>query len=118
MLVTLDQATRHETPNAVMRRYPGTATAVWRTEMVPGATGPEHVFDVEQVVVVVEGRLRVTVQDETLVAGPGDAITLPAGLTRQLANDADGPLVAISSAPPGGTAQVGDAGGVPVPWAG
>jgi len=117
MFATLAGSVMHETPNAVMRRYPGDATAVWRTEMASGAAGPSHVADREQVVVVLEGHLQVMVGADLHRLAPGDAVALPAGMVRQLANPHDAPVVTITAAVPGGTARVGDADAVPVPWA-
>lgn len=117
MFSTLASSSVHETPNAVMRRYPGTALAVWRTEMAPGASGPHHVVDVEQVVVVLAGRLEATLDGDVRILGPGDAATLPAGSVRQMANPHDAPLITVTAAAPGGRAQVGDAAPVPIPWA-
>jgi len=90
---------------------------MWRTDMAPGAAGPSHVVDREQVVVVLEGHLQVMVGADRHGLAPGDAVALPAGVVRQLANPHDTPVVTLTAAAPGGTARVGDADPVPVPWA-
>ncbi len=117
MFTSLGSSSLHETPNAVMRRYPGTSIAVWRTDMAPGAAGPRHVVDTEQVLVVLEGRLHATVGDAVHTLEAGDAVTLPAQVLRQLANPHDAPAVTLTASVPGGMARVGDADPVPVPWA-
>lgn len=106
----------HVTPNATMRRYPGSEVALWRTEMAPDARGPLHRIDVDQVVVVLEGSLEVTLDGELRAMGPGDSVLLPAGLERQLVAGQAG-VVTVSSALPGGVAQVADGEPVVVPWA-
>lgn len=106
----------HATPAAEMRRYPGSAIAVWRTTTQPATAGPVHRIDREQVVVVVEGALSVTIDDTTVEARPGDAVVLPAGAERQLRNDGPEPVVTITSAVPGSQATVGDGDAVTVPW--
>lgn len=116
MLTSLDSTTVHSTPAAEMRRYPGTAVAVWRSTLPPVSAGPVHTIDIEQVVVVVEGTLSATVEGTTVAAGPGDAVLLPASAVRQLRNDGPGPVVTITSALPGSRARVGDGDPVPVPW--
>jgi quercetin dioxygenase-like cupin family protein len=119
---SLSDAIAFETPNAVMRTYASPAVgdnslAVWRTEMVPGASGPLHATDVEQVVVVVDGRLLAVVDGVERVLEPGDAVVLAAGTVRRLANAGDLPVVTFTAAQPGAMATAGDAAPVPVPWA-
>lgn len=115
MITTLDETEVHVTPNATMRRYPGTEVAVWRTEMAPAARGPLHRIDVDQVVVVLEGGLEVTVDGSVRPLGPGDSMLLAAGCERQLVAGGAG-AVTLSAAVPGGIARVGDGEPVVVPW--
>lgn len=117
MFTTLAESSTHETPNAVMRRYPGNTVAVWRTEMAPGAAGPQHVADLEQVVVVLEGCLDVMIGGQVTTLDPGDAVVLAAGVARRLSNPHGTPVVTLTAATPGGKARVGDGNPVPVPWA-
>lgn len=116
MHTPLNSTAVHTTPTAEMCRYPGSAVAVWRSTTAPGTAGPVHRIDREQVVVVVEGTLSVTIADATVEAGPGDAVLLPAGAVRQLRNDGSVPVVTISSAVPASLATVGDGDAVIVPW--
>src|SRR3954470_18056277 len=112
-----------ETPAATMRTYasPSTAVpspvAVWRTEMAAGGTGPLHVVDIDQVVVVVAGQLRAEVDGRELVVPAGDSALLPAGVARRL-GAGSGDLVTVTAAQPGGTARIGSGDPVVVPWAG
>ncbi len=118
----LSDAAVFETANAVMRTYASptvgdNSVAVWRTEMAAGAAGPLHATDVEQVVVVVEGRLEAVVDGVERILAAGDAVVLPPGTPRRLSNAGDGTVVTLTAAHPGAQATVGDADPVPVPWA-
>lgn len=115
MITRLDEATVHVTPNATMRRYADTEVAVWRTEMGPSASGPRHRLDTDTVVVLVDGRLEVHLDDEVESLAPGDAVLLPSGSMRQLVAAEDG-AVTLSAALPGGVARVGEGEPVVVPW--
>jgi quercetin dioxygenase-like cupin family protein len=112
----LSDATLHTTPAAEMRRYPGTAVAVWHTTAAPATSGPNHRIDREQVVVVIKGELTAQVDGATIVASAGDAVVLPAGAVRQLRNDGSGVLHTVTAAVPGSLAQVGEADPIVVPW--
>ena len=109
--------TVHTTPNAEMRRYPGETLAVWRTSMAAGATGPRHTIDREHAVVVLAGELHAEVDGAVQVVPAGEAIAIPAGAERQLANRGSSPLVTLTAALPGSIARVGDGDPVAVPWA-
>ncbi len=116
MFTTLASSMMHRTPNAVMHRYPGSSLAVWRTELAPGATGSEHVIDVEQVVVVVDGLLCTKVDGDVRTLQPGDSAAIAAGAVRQLTNPHSAAVVTLTAAMPGVTARVGAADRVVVPW--
>jgi quercetin dioxygenase-like cupin family protein len=95
---------RTETPNAVMTTLAsptqgGSQHAVWRVDMAPGAFGPEHAFDTDQVWTVLNGRARITVAEETTTVAPGDTVIMPADAQRQVFADADQGFTAIVSAP-------------------
>lgn len=117
----LADATVFETPNAVMRVHAGPAAtaselAVWRAEMKPGAAGPLHSASTEQVLVVVEGRLRALLDETEYLLEPGDSLILPAGAQRQLGTAGEQRVVTLTSARPGATARVGDSAPTPIPW--
>ena len=123
-LVPLAGARAVVTPAATMRTYaspsgPAPASvSVWRTEMDPGAAGPLHAVSEDQVLVVLEGGMRVVVGGEREHAlGPDDALLLAAGVERQLFAGPAG-AVTLWACRPGPTARVGDGAPVPVPWAG
>jgi quercetin dioxygenase-like cupin family protein len=113
--------TEFATPNAVMRTYAspsltGSALAVWRAEMEPGAAGPLHAASGEQVLVVLDGELTVAVRGSTSVLAPGDSIAIPAGAERRLSNAGSAPVALVACSTPAPTATV--RGGEPQPCAG
>lgn len=52
--------------------------------MAAGAQGPRHVFDSEQLWTVLEGRVSVAVDDQTVELAAGDTIVLPADTERRI----------------------------------
>lgn len=119
-LVRHADARRTATPNATMTTHASptqgatTRLAVWSVEMTPGAAGPEHAFDVEQVWTVLDGRATARVDGTDHDLGPGDALVLPAGVPRRI--HAVEPFRAVVAAPAG--ARATPVGGEPVlpPW--
>jgi quercetin dioxygenase-like cupin family protein len=103
-LVRRDATRRVETPNAAMTTYAspsqgGSRQALWRVEMAPGASGPVHVMDGEQIWTVLDGAAVVTVDDEQVEAAVGDTVVLEAGRTRRIAADPGRGLTAIVTGP-------------------
>lgn len=95
---------RSATPNAVMTTHAsptqgGSAIAVWRVEMAPGAAGPLHTFDVEQVWTALEGGATVDLDGEPTTVGPGDTIVMPAGAPRRVQAGPEQGFVAVVAAP-------------------
>lgn len=100
--VRRDGTRRTETPNAGMTTYAsptlgGAAQALWQVEMVPGATGPEHVMVGEQVWMATGGAATVRVGDDQVELAAGDTLVLPAGVVRRIAADPARGFVAIVS---------------------
>jgi quercetin dioxygenase-like cupin family protein len=95
----------------------GSDLAVWRVEMAPGAVGPVHSVDAEQVLVVLEGELQVHVDGTTTDLGPDGSKVLPASAQRQLANRSPRPAVAIVSSRSGARASTAERSDVSIPWA-
>lgn len=115
-------ARRSETPNAVMTTLASPTLSgaeelsVWRVEMTAGQEGPVHVFDAEQVWLVVAGRPAIEVDGERFVLEPGDALQIPALVARQVRAGEGAAFVVCSRA--GSTVVAGTADGRPVtpPW--
>ncbi|RZJ44383.1 MAG: cupin domain-containing protein [Brevundimonas sp.] len=121
-VIHADQSRRSETPNAVMTTLAsptlgGSALALWRVEMTPGAVGPEHRFDVEQIWTLVAGAGDVVIEGLSQAVGPGDTVVLRAGELRQVRADAVTGLQAFVVAPGQARAILADGTdrGVP-PW--
>lgn len=111
------EARRTETPNAVMTTFAsptlgGAAQALWQVEMAPGASGPVHVMDAEQIWRAVAGGATVHLEGEDVPLAPGDTVVLPAGLVRRIEADPDAGFTAVVTGAGGARACV--PGGEPV----
>jgi quercetin dioxygenase-like cupin family protein len=99
-----------ETPNAKMATLASptasatTGMSVWMVEMGEGQEGPPHVFDVEQVWTVLDGALTITVDGAPTALSPGDTLTLPAAVVRQVRATSDARVLACG--PSGATVAV------------
>jgi quercetin dioxygenase-like cupin family protein len=114
------ESRRTETPNAVMTTLAsptlgGAEHSVWRVDMRPGATGPLHAFDAEQVWTVVEGGATVALDGEAVVVVPGDTVVIPAVVRRRICADPEAGFAAIVAASPGASASTPDGAGGTVP---
>ena len=114
-------ARRTETPNAVMTTYAsptqGRSTqALWRVEMAPGARGPVHAMDSEQVWTVLDGAATVDLEGERYDVGPGDTVVLPPARTRRITADPDQGLTAIVAGTGAAVASGPDRDPVVPPW--
>ncbi|WP_409466460.1 cupin domain-containing protein [Amycolatopsis sp. GA6-003] len=110
------ESRRTETSNAVMTTLAsptqgGSQQAVWRVEMAPGAVGPVHTFDTEQVWTILDGGAEVTVSGVVETVEKGETVVLPADAERQVRADARSGMVAIVCAP--GSTRVYRTGVVP-----
>lgn len=91
--------------------------STWKVRMKPDSPSPVHAVDRDQVWMPVSGVFEFTVDDESAKVGPGQAIVVPAGSSRQfhaVAEEAEA-FVCMQA---GG--QVGAPGGdawQPIPWA-
>jgi quercetin dioxygenase-like cupin family protein len=121
-VIPRERARRTETPNAVMTTLAsptqgGPAHALWHVEMAPGASGPAHRFDVEQVWTVLSGAAAIELGGERVALAAGDTIVMPAGAVRRVHADSVAGLAALVTAPAGARASLADGTdrGVP-PW--
>lgn len=104
---------RTTTPNAVMTTHAsptqgGSTLAVWTVEMAPGAAGPLHSFDADQVWTALTGTATVELAGDSVVVGPGDTLVLPVGVPRRIVADPDAGFSAVVAAPAGARASVAD----------
>lgn len=121
-VITENEARTTTTPNGSMTTLAAptlgsTELSSWRVRMAPGASGPVHAVDREQVFVPLSGAFAITVDGRTATVTPGTSAVLPAGVQRQVAV-ADGPAEALVCMPAGGRVTVpGQDGARPLPWA-
>jgi quercetin dioxygenase-like cupin family protein len=92
--------------------------AVWRGVTEPGASTPPHTHDHEEVLVVLAGSGRVTMDGEEVEVWAGDVVIVPAGKLHRLFGPADGePLDAIAVMPLGTRTFLPDGEELQAPWA-
>jgi quercetin dioxygenase-like cupin family protein len=121
-VIVIENARTSSTPNAELASLAtpslgSTELCSWRVSMRPGAEGPVHAIDREQVWMPLSGSLAVTVDDVTSVVSAGQAVILPAGEVRQMRVE-DGPVEALVCMAAGGHAtRPGSDERVPLPWA-
>ncbi|WP_054812258.1 cupin domain-containing protein [Nocardia arizonensis] len=112
---------RTETPGGVMTTLASptqgeAGLALWRVEVGPGASGPRHAIDADQIWTVVHGRITVDLDDTELTAAEGDTVVLHADRWRQISGGDSG-FTAIVAAPAGAMARTpGGAEPVLPPW--
>jgi quercetin dioxygenase-like cupin family protein len=121
-VVSHAESRRTETPAGVMTTLAsptlgGAERPIWRVEMEPGKSGPEHRFDVEQVWTVLAGGATVELDGRPIALGVGDTVIMPPAVPRRVIADAEHGFAAIVTAPAGARASLldGTDRGVP-PW--
>jgi quercetin dioxygenase-like cupin family protein len=95
----------------------GASRSLWRVDAKPGAVGPVHDFDSEQVWSWVAGAATVELGGDTFAVAAGDVVVMPARTVRRVLADPAGGYTAIVAAPAGARALAADGAdyGVP-PW--
>ncbi|RZJ00956.1 MAG: cupin domain-containing protein [Brevundimonas sp.] len=121
-LIKAADARLTETPNAAMTTLAsptlgGSMLAMWRTNMEPGASGPVHTFDAEQIWTLEQGGATVVLDAVPYILAPGDTLVMPAGLVRQVLADPVAGMTALVVSTAGARATLADGAdkGVP-PW--
>ncbi|MFF9347109.1 cupin domain-containing protein [Streptomyces sp. NPDC014734] len=114
------ESRRTETPNAVMTTLAsptlgGAGQAVWRVDMRPGATGPLHAFDAEQIWTTVEGGATIELDGEKHALVPGDTVVMPAAVPRRVYADPERGFAAVVTSFPGASASTPGGTGTTVP---
>lgn len=121
-VVSESEARTTRTPNAVVTTLAAPSQgsgelSSWRVSMEPGAEGPVHMIDREQVWMPVAGSFAFTVNGDTALVGAGQAAIVPAGVIRQV-RVAEGPAEALVCMAVGGQVTVpGSDERRPLPWA-
>lgn len=94
-----------------------TEASVWRVEVQPDAGAVPHELTREEILVVMEGTARATIDGVTEDVAAGGAIVVPAHAEFSLAASGTEPLVALAFLPVGGQAKIGDGALFTPPWA-
>ena len=79
----------------------GAGQVLWRVEMPPGASGPRHAFDAEQVWTVLDGGATIELDGTPTEVTAGDTIVLAPDVPRRVVADAGHGFAAIATAPAG-----------------
>ncbi|MER6579795.1 cupin domain-containing protein [Nonomuraea sp. NPDC001023] len=82
----------------------GASRSFWRVDAKPGAQGPRHDFDSEQVWSWLSGGATVELGDERFEVGPGDTVVMPAHVVRRVLADAEAGYAAVVTAAAGARA--------------
>ena len=93
-----------------------TDTSVWRVELEPGHPATPHELTREEVFIVLSGRARVRLGEDTREAGAGDAIVVPRDTRFEIDVLGDESFNAICCMPAGGEARLDDGTTFPPPW--
>lgn len=94
-----------------------TELSTWKVRMRPGATGPEHVIDREQVWTVTAGALEIASEGRTERVDAGQTAILPAGAVRTVSTADQAAEALVAMAADGSASLPGDDTARPVPWA-
>lgn len=97
------QARLSETPGGVMTTFAsptqgGASQSLWKVQAKPGAEGPVHDFDVEQVWHWVDGAASVELGGETHSVAAGDTVVMPARTIRRVLADPEHGYTAVVTA--------------------
>lgn len=89
----------------------------WRLEIAAGTAGQPHRVSQEEVLVMLSGRLTVTLEDASPAPlGVGDAVLVPAGALLRVDNDSAGPATAWVTTRVGLSATLPDGSTISPPW--
>ena len=94
-----------------------TELCAWRLEIAAGTAGQSHRVSHEEVLVVLSGRLTVTVGDDSPgLVGAGEVVLVPAGSSFRVDNDAAEPATAWVTTRVGLSATLPDGSTITPPW--
>lgn len=93
----------------------GSSLCAWRLEVAPGLAGVAHRPSHEEIILVLSGQLRVTLDGTTRDANGGDVVHVPAGAEVTVAGGSEGATAWVTTTP-GLTATI-DGQTIAPPWA-
>lgn len=91
--------------------------SVWQVELQPGTEPAPHELTREEVIFVLSGTARATLEGSVRDVGPGNAIVVPADTRFSLTAAGSEPLVALAYFPVGGEARLAGEEAFTPPWA-
>jgi quercetin dioxygenase-like cupin family protein len=94
-----------------------TEASVWRLEVSPGSEPVPHAMTREEILVVLEGTARASIDGAVEDVPAGSAIVVPADATFALGAAGSEAVVALAYLPVGGQAKIGDEEPFTPPWA-
>ena|SRR5689334_902180 len=89
----------------------------WHVELAPGADVPAHRLDGEEVLVVTDGRLAISLNDEDAEVTAGGAVVVPPETWLALRNPAAEPVRFVAAVTPGLIGTMHDGSTIAPPWA-
>ena len=115
------EAVAHELHGATFHSYVAPASGsrelcAWRLEVAAGTAGVEHRVSREEVVLLVSGRLTVTVDGVTSTLSAGDVVFVPAGASFRVDNTSGAPAGAWVTTSVGLQATMPDGTSISPPW--
>jgi len=93
----------------------GAARSLWRVDAKPGAQGPEHRIDGEQVWSWIAGAAGVELDGERYEVAAGDTVIMPPHVVRRVLADPDAGYAAVVTADGNARATTADGTDVGVP---
>lgn len=120
-VIQASQAAVHEMHGTTFTSYARPASGsrelcAWRVEIPGRSNGVAHQVSREEVLYLISGSVRVTIDDDSADAGAGDAIVVPAGARFRVDNLADEPMTAWVTTTPGFGAFMPDGSWLTPPW--
>jgi mannose-6-phosphate isomerase-like protein (cupin superfamily) len=94
-----------------------TEICVWRVELPPHADAVPHELTREEVLVILSGTARASIDGRVADIGPGSAIIVPPDTPFSLTAGGDEPVVALAYLPVGGQARLPGQEPFTPPWA-
>jgi quercetin dioxygenase-like cupin family protein len=88
----------------------------WRLTVPPGLSGVAHRPSREEVLLVLDGKLQITIEEDTSDLGPGCVVHVPAGSLFRVDTGAQGGSAWVTTTP-GLTATTDDGTVISPPWA-
>ena len=72
-------------------------TEVWMQTVEPGGETPVHYHDCEEVIVIIRGSGRLSVDEKTIEFGPNSTLIIPSDIVHQLVNSGPEEIFLVAS---------------------